>query len=159
MYCKYNCNYIYWNLNQFSSTFNRCSAIHPARKSRRIVRHPMLLTFHKTSCTATTLDPIIRLQQVSVLYYILHKCLTMDASYCNGATGTVRYRKGIILHVYVSPYWILVQNTYAVDFYWILSYTHHCNQWYSRILNTLVEYLFWILILNTYVVEFYRMLS
>ena len=28
-----------------------------------------------------TLDPTIRLQQVSVLYYILHKCLMMDASY------------------------------------------------------------------------------
>ena len=28
-----------------------------------------------------TLYPIIRLEQVSVLYYILHKCLTMDASY------------------------------------------------------------------------------
>ena len=41
----------------------------------------MLLTFHKTLCTAMTLDPIIRLQQVSVLYYILHKCLMMDASY------------------------------------------------------------------------------
>ena len=28
-----------------------------------------------------TLDLIIRLQQVSVLYYILHKCLMMDTSY------------------------------------------------------------------------------
>ena len=41
----------------------------------------MLLTFHKTSCTATTLDPIIRLEQVSLLYYKIYKCLTMDTSY------------------------------------------------------------------------------
>ena len=41
----------------------------------------MLLTFHKTMCTAMTLDPIIHLEQVSLLYYKIYKCLKMDASY------------------------------------------------------------------------------
>ena len=46
--------------------FYRCNGTFPARKSRTIVRPPMILAFHKTSSTATTLDPIIRLDQVSL---------------------------------------------------------------------------------------------
>ena len=41
----------------------------------------MLLAFHKTSCTATTLDPIIRLEQVSLLYDKIYKCVMIDTCY------------------------------------------------------------------------------
>ena len=56
----------------------RCNGMFPARKSRRIVQPPMLLAFHKTSCTATTLDPIIRLEQVSLEVYFIINVFFMD---------------------------------------------------------------------------------
>ena len=52
----------------------------------------MLLTFHKTLCTATTLDPIIRFKQVSLLYEKIYKCVTMDTCYFEVSYWSLTFR-------------------------------------------------------------------
>ena len=75
-----------------------------------------------------TLDPIICLQQVSVLYYILHKCLMMDASYFEFSYWSLSFGIGtghleqlgtikVSFYAFMLACTELVQNTYVVHFY------------------------------------------